>query len=263
MAAFSYLIAVGSNLGDRRALVKRAMDLLVERGVRVESVSELVETAPIGVADRIFLNGAFICSAEITPDDFMRLLLDVEERLGRVRDVRWGNRNIDLDILLIRNDAGQSIEHNSQLLTVPHPRMLERDFMLRPAAAVAGHWLLPHSDQNLRAMCVSRGWRPTWSNLKGDIKLWQALKGDVFSATTSRLWWPVLVLVLVFRLWVASEIPFGNDEAYYWDWGRAPQASYFDHPHSFRGFQWSHDSWCFLGRKVHCRVGSLSRFCIC
>jgi 2-amino-4-hydroxy-6-hydroxymethyldihydropteridine diphosphokinase len=230
MAAFSYLIAVGSNLGDRRALVKQAMDLLVERGVRVESVSELVETAPIGVADRIFLNGAFICSAEITPDDFMRLLLDVEERLGRVRDVRWGNRNIDLDILLIRNDAGQSIEHNSQLLTVPHPRMLERDFMLRPAAAVAGHWLLPHSDQNLRALCVSRGWRPTWSNLKGDIKLWQALKGDVFSATTSRLWWPVLVLVLVFRLWVASEIPFGNDEAYYWDWGRAPQASYFDHP---------------------------------
>jgi 2-amino-4-hydroxy-6-hydroxymethyldihydropteridine diphosphokinase len=230
MAVFSFLIAVGSNLGDRRALVKRAMDLLVERGVRVESESELVETAPIGVADRIFLNGAFTCSAEITPDDFMRLLLDVEERLGRVRDVRWGNRNIDLDILLIRNDAGQSIEHNSQLLTVPHPRMLERDFMLRPAAAVAGHWLLPHSDQNLRAMCVSRGWRPTWSNLKGDIKLWQALKGDVFSATTSRLWWPVLVLVLVFRLWVASEIPFGNDEAYYWDWGRAPQASYFDHP---------------------------------
>ncbi|MEI6833693.1 MAG: 2-amino-4-hydroxy-6-hydroxymethyldihydropteridine diphosphokinase [bacterium] len=230
MAVFSYLIAVGSNLGDRRALVKQAMDLLVERGVRVESVSELVETAPIGVADRIFLNGAFTCSAEITPDDFMRLLLDVEERLGRVRDVRWGNRNIDLDILLIRNDAGQSIEHNSQLLTVPHPRMPERDFMLRPAAAVAGHWLLPHSDQNLRALCVSRGWRPTWSNLKGDIKLWQALKGDVFSATTSRLWWPVLVLVLVFRLWVASEIPFGNDEAYYWDWGRAPQASYFDHP---------------------------------
>ena len=230
MAVFSYLIAVGSNLGDRRALVQQAMDLLVERGVRVESVSELVETAPIGVADRIFLNGAFTCSAEITPDDFMRLLLDVEERLGRVRDIRWGNRNIDLDILLIRNDAGQSIEHNSQLLTVPHPRMLERDFMLRPAAAVAGHWLLPHSDQNLRAMCVSRGWRPTWSNLKGDIKLWQALKGDVFSATTSRLWWPVLVLVLVFRLWVASEIPYGNDEAYYWDWGRAPQASYFDHP---------------------------------
>jgi 2-amino-4-hydroxy-6-hydroxymethyldihydropteridine diphosphokinase len=230
MAAFSYLIAVGSNLGDRRALVKQAMDLLVERGVRVESVSELVETAPIGVADRIFLNGAFTCSAEISPDDFMRLLLDVEERLGRVRDVRWGNRKIDLDILLIRNDAGQSIEHNSQLLTVPHPRMPERDFMLRPAAAVAGHWLLPHSDQNLRALCVSRGWRPTWSNLKGDIKLWQALKGDVFSATTSRLWWPVLVSVLVFRLWVASEIPFGNDEAYYWDWGRAPQASYFDHP---------------------------------
>lgn len=230
MAVFSYLVAVGSNLGDRRALVKQAMDLLGERGVRVESASELVETAPIGAADKIFLNGAFICSADILPDDFMRLLLDVEERLGRVRDVRWGNRNIDLDILLIRNESGQSIEHNSAILNVPHPRMLERDFMLRPAAAVAGHWVLPFSDQNLRALCVSRGWRPTWSNLKGDIKLWQALKGDVFSATTSRLWWPVLMIVLAFRLWMAAEIPFGNDEAYYWDWGRAPQASYFDHP---------------------------------
>lgn len=230
MAIFSYLIAVGSNLGDRRELVKRAMDLLTERGVRIDAVSELVETAPIGAADKIFINGAFIATAEISPDDFMRLLLDVEERLGRVRDIRWGNRNIDLDILLIRNEAGQSIEHNSKLLTVPHVRMLERDFMLRPAAAVAGHWLLPHSDQNLRALCVSRGWRPAWNNLKGDIKLLQALKGDVFSATTSRLWWPVLMFVLVFRLWVAAEIPFGNDEAYYWDWGRAPQASYFDHP---------------------------------
>lgn len=230
MPVFSYLVSVGSNLGDRQSIVQQALKLLEERGVRVDATSELVETVPIGAADKTFLNGAFVCSAEISPDDFMRLLLDVEERLGRVRDIRWGNRNIDLDILLMRDESGRSLEHNSQLLVVPHPRMLERDFMLRPAAAVAGHWVLPFSDQTLRTLCVSRGWRPAWNNLKGDIKLWQALKGDVFSATTSRLWWPVLISVLFFRLWVASEIPFGNDEAYYWDWGRAPEASYFDHP---------------------------------
>jgi 2-amino-4-hydroxy-6-hydroxymethyldihydropteridine diphosphokinase len=230
MAVFSYLVAVGSNLGERRQVVKQALEMIESRGLRVEAVSELVETAPIGAADKIFLNGAFICSGDIAPDDLMRLLLDIEEKLGRVRDVRWGNRLIDLDVLLIRNDKGESIENQSPVLSVPHPRMLERDFMLRPAAAVAGHWVLPFSDQNLRALCVSRGWRPAWNNLKGDIKLWQALKADVFSATTSRWWWPVLMLMLMVRLWFAARVPFGNDEAYYWDWGRNPQASYFDHP---------------------------------
>lgn len=230
MALFSYLVAVGSNLGDRREAVDRALAMIVERGLTIDAKSELVETSPIGAADKVFLNGAFICTGDISPDDLMRLLLDVETRLGRVRDVRWGNRTIDLDVLLVRNEAGESVECNSSLLTVPHPRMLERDFMLRPAAAVAGHWVLPFSDQNLRALCVSRGWRPTWSNPKGDIKLWQALKGDVYSATTSRLWWPVLIGMLLLRLWAAGHIPFGNDEAYYWDWGRAPQASFFDHP---------------------------------
>jgi 2-amino-4-hydroxy-6-hydroxymethyldihydropteridine diphosphokinase len=230
MAIHSYLVAVGSNLGDRREAVSHALRMICDRGMAIEAESELVETAPIGAADQVFLNGAFVCRGDIDPDDFMRLLLDVEDRMGRVRDVRWGNRVIDLDILLVRNENGESIECQSAILTAPHPRLLERDFMLRPAAAVAGHWVLPFSDQNLRALCVSRGWRPTWSNLKGDIKLWQALKGDVYAATTSRLWWPVLIVGLIWRLWLCSSVPFGNDEAYYWDWGRRPMLSYFDHP---------------------------------
>jgi 4-amino-4-deoxy-L-arabinose transferase-like glycosyltransferase len=60
--------------------------------------------------------------------------------------------------------------------------------------------------------------------------LWQALKGDVYSATTSRLWWPVLLVMLCLRLWSAAHVPFGNDEAYYWDWGRRLDLSFFDHP---------------------------------
>jgi 2-amino-4-hydroxy-6-hydroxymethyldihydropteridine diphosphokinase len=230
MAIHSYLVAVGSNLGNRREAVKQALQAICKRGMVIESESELVETQPIGAADQVFLNGAFICRGDIDPEDFMRLLLDVEDRMGRVRDVRWGNRLIDLDILLVRNENGESIEFQSAILQVPHPRLLERDFMLRPAATVAGHWLLPYSDQNLRALCVSRGWRPTWSNLQGDIKLLQALKGDIYAATTSRLWWPVLIIGLFWRLWLASSVPFGNDEAYYWDWGRSPMLSYFDHP---------------------------------
>lgn len=239
MALHSYLVAVGSNIGDRRATVKRALEMIVERGLTIDSKSELVETAPIGAADQVFLNGAFICTGDIAPDDFMRMLLDIEASLGRVRDVRWGNRTIDLDVLLVRNESGESVECHSQLLEVPHPRMLERDFMMRPASAVAGHWVLPHSEANLRELCVSRGWRPTWSNPKGDIKLWQALKGDVYSATTSRLWWPTLLVMLFFRLWLAASIPYGNDEAYYWDWGRAPQTSYFDHPPFVSWISWA------------------------
>ncbi len=230
MAKFSYLVAVGSNLGNRLETVNRAYSALAQRGIIIGATSELVETAPIGAADQVFLNGAFVCEGDIAPDDFMRLLLDVENSLGRVRDVRWGNRAIDLDVLLIRNESGESIESTSANLTVPHSHMLERDFMLRPAAAVAGHWVLPHSDQSLRSLCISRGWRPNWNNVNGTIKLWQALKGDVFSAATSRWWWPIILAMLLFRLFAAAQIPFGNDEAYYWDWGRAPQASYFDHP---------------------------------
>ena len=239
MALYSYLIAVGSNIGDRRETVKRALEIIAERGLTIDAQSELVETAPIGAADQVFLNGAFVCTGDIQPDDLMRLLLDVEASLGRVRDVRWGNRTVDLDVLLVRNEAGDSVECHSALLEVPHPRMLERDFMMRPASAVAGHWVIPNSEQNLRELCVSRGWRPTWSNPKGDIKLWQALKGDVYSATTSRLWWPALILMLLFRLWVSSHIPYGNDEAYYWDWGRAPQASFFDHPPFVSWIAWA------------------------
>jgi 2-amino-4-hydroxy-6-hydroxymethyldihydropteridine diphosphokinase len=230
MAQHSYLVAVGSNLGDRESAVNQAIALLRERGMSIHSISELVETNPIGNADQVFLNGALICSGDIDPADFMRLLLDIEDRMGRVRDVRWGNRVIDLDVLLVRDESGHSIEFSSPLLTVPHPRMLERDFMLRPAAAVAGHWTLPQSEQTIMGLCVSRGWRPTWSNLKGDIKLWQALKGDVYAATTSRLWWPVLIFALFVRLWFAATVPYGNDEAYYWDWGRQPLLSFYDHP---------------------------------
>ena len=157
MAIHSYLVAVGSNIGDRRKSVQRAIKMLDGRGMSIETESELVETAPIGAADQVFLNGTFVCRGDIAPDDFMRILLDVEACMGRVRDVRWGNRVIDLYILLIRNENGESIECPSPILTVPHPRLLERDFMLRPAAAVAGHWALPFSDQTLRALCVSRG----------------------------------------------------------------------------------------------------------
>lgn len=239
MATFSYLIAIGSNIGDRREIVQRAYGLIGERGLTITASSELVETAPIGAADQVFLNGAFVCEGDIAPDDFMRLLLDVENSLGRVRDVRWGNRTIDLDVLLIRNEDGESVESKSAILTVPHPHLLERDFMLRPAASVAGHWVLPYSDQSLRTLCISRGWRPNWNNINGNIKLWQALKGDVFSATTSRWWWPVILGTLLFRLWVAAKIPYGNDEAYYWDWGRTLQASYFDHPPFVSWLTWA------------------------
>ena len=121
MATFSYLIAIGSNIGDRREIVQRAYGLIAERGLTITTSSELVETAPIGAADQVFLNGAFICEGDIAPDDFMRLLLDVENSLGRVRDVRWGNRTIDLDVLLIRNEDGESVESKSAILTVPHP----------------------------------------------------------------------------------------------------------------------------------------------
>lgn len=207
MTSFEYLIAVGSNLGDRRRHIQLALDALAARGVKITRISTLRETVPVGMADQIFVNGAFACVSDLPPEDMMRTLLAVEESLGRQRDLKWGNRTIDLDILQIRDGRGEAVIKSSEFLTVPHPRMWERDFVMIPAQEV---WSFDQSDK--RRLGVT----------KSDA-LWLA---------------GILLVTLLVRLFFAASIPFGNDEAYYWDWSRIPQLSYFDHPPMVAIFAW-------------------------
>jgi 2-amino-4-hydroxy-6-hydroxymethyldihydropteridine diphosphokinase len=123
-------VGIGANLGDREATIRRALELLGAQ-MNVVAVSTLRETEPWGVADQpAFLNGAAAVETDLAPGALLATLLDVERRLGRTREgERWGPRTIDLDLLLYGDE-----EIDEPGLTVPHPRLHERQFALEPLA---------------------------------------------------------------------------------------------------------------------------------
>jgi 2-amino-4-hydroxy-6-hydroxymethyldihydropteridine diphosphokinase len=151
-----YLIAFGSNLGDRLNFIREALEGMDARCGMVTARSHLYETPPIGAADQTFINGAVILSSNSRPDRLLKELLAIEQDLGRTREVHWGNRTIDLDILLGRDSSGTALVMASGSLMIPHPRMLDRDFVLVPACDIAGDWLHPKSGRKLGEELTSR-----------------------------------------------------------------------------------------------------------
>jgi 2-amino-4-hydroxy-6-hydroxymethyldihydropteridine diphosphokinase len=124
-------VGLGSNLGDREATIRRAVELLGGRpGIELVAVSTLRETDPVGVEDQPrFLNGAAALEVELSARGLLDELLAVERELGRDRsqEARWGPRTIDLDLLLY---GRETVDEPG--LTVPHPRLVERQFVLEP-----------------------------------------------------------------------------------------------------------------------------------
>jgi 2-amino-4-hydroxy-6-hydroxymethyldihydropteridine diphosphokinase len=136
----SAYVGLGANLGDRRATIDRALELLrAAPGLDVLAVSSLRETDPVGFEDQPrFLNGAVALETTLTARELLDLLLEIEQRLGRTRGPRFGPRTIDLD-LLVYGDA----ELDEPGLTVPHPRLHERRFALEPLAELAPALVVP------------------------------------------------------------------------------------------------------------------------
>lgn len=125
--AIAYL-AFGSNLGDRRALIRTAVEKLNTGGVRVLQMSSIIETDPVGGPPQgLFLNAVARVQTDLAPSDLLATCLRIEDSLGRVRTVKDGPRTIDIDILLYED---QNIK--TETLLIPHPRMKERDFVMRP-----------------------------------------------------------------------------------------------------------------------------------
>lgn len=125
-------IGLGSNLGDREATIRRALELLAADAViEVEAVSSLRETDPVGYVDQPrFLNGAAALRTELAPRAVLERLQHVERALGRDRTgPRFGPRTIDLDLLLYDDE-----QINEAGLEIPHPRLVERRFVLEPLA---------------------------------------------------------------------------------------------------------------------------------
>ena len=126
-------VALGSNLGDKEANLQKAVQLLVEHGVEVVKTSDFLCTEPYGVTDQPqFLNAVCCVRTDLEPEELLHLLLAIEQEMGRVRLRHWGERNIDLDLLL----------YEIQILTtddlkLPHPDMQNRDFVLLPLAEIA------------------------------------------------------------------------------------------------------------------------------
>ena len=129
----SIFIALGSNLGDKESNMKEALQRLAQRGVTVCKVSDFMATRPYGVTDQPdFLNAVAEIKTDNSPTELLRVLLQVEQEMGRKRIRHWGERNIDLDLLLYDDQI-----INLPDLKVPHPDMQNRDFVLRPLAQIA------------------------------------------------------------------------------------------------------------------------------
>jgi 2-amino-4-hydroxy-6-hydroxymethyldihydropteridine diphosphokinase len=133
-------VGLGANLGDRESTIRRAVRLLGETpGVDPVAVSTLRETESWGPVEQpAYLNGVVEVETELAPQALLGVLLDVERRLGRVRAERWGPRTIDLD-LLIHGDAVV----DEPGLTLPHPHLHERRFVLEPLAELAPDAVVP------------------------------------------------------------------------------------------------------------------------
>jgi 2-amino-4-hydroxy-6-hydroxymethyldihydropteridine diphosphokinase len=136
-------IALGSNLGDRHAYLDKAIQALNEQSeVEVKAVSSYYVTAPVGgpAGQGAYLNAAAELETDLPPDALLRILLEVERTLGRTRQESQGPRTIDLDLLIYGDVVRDQPE-----LTIPHPRMHERLFVLQPLAEIAPQAVHPIS----------------------------------------------------------------------------------------------------------------------
>jgi 2-amino-4-hydroxy-6-hydroxymethyldihydropteridine diphosphokinase len=151
-------IALGSNLesrfGDRRANLLEAVRRVAELG-EVRSVSSFYDTEPVGsVAQGRFLNGALVLETALEPVALMRRMLAVERAMGRERGgaVAKGPRVIDLDLLLYFDQNGDGVVMATEELTLPHPEMQERRFVLEPLAEIAPGMVHPVSGLTVQKM---------------------------------------------------------------------------------------------------------------
>ena len=147
-------IALGANLGDRRAALEGAVQAVGAAALcRVVRVSRWIETEPVGGPPQPpFLNGAAEVETLLGPRAFLDLLLAVERSFGRERRVKWGPRTLDLDLLL----WGDAVIVEPGL-TVPHPRMRERRFVLEPLSEIAPDIRVPGAGATVRELLLRHG----------------------------------------------------------------------------------------------------------
>lgn len=121
-------VAFGSNLGESLVIIEKAFSEIQKNGVEITKKSKIYETKPYGYKEQPdFVNGAIEIHTELSCRELLSKLLAIELELGRVREIHWGPRVIDLDIIFFNDEI-----HKEKDLIVPHPDMQNRDFVLKP-----------------------------------------------------------------------------------------------------------------------------------
>lgn len=140
-------VGLGSNVGDRLENLKRAVASMRSRGLNVLATSSVYETDPVGPPQPDFLNAAVEIESDLEAGEIVALLKEIEAANGRQKTERWGPREIDLDLLLL---DGQVISEGG--ITVPHPELTNRPFVLVPVLELDPDLELP-SGEPLEAFC--------------------------------------------------------------------------------------------------------------
>ena len=140
-------LSLGSNMGDRSNFLKTALETLVSAyPIELVNVSSIYETDPVGYTDQdLFLNMVVQVKTELSPIELLDACSETEIELGRKREIHWGPRTIDLDILLF-NEENMITER----LVIPHPRMFERAFVIIPLLEISPEIKLPSMNQSLK-----------------------------------------------------------------------------------------------------------------
>jgi 2-amino-4-hydroxy-6-hydroxymethyldihydropteridine diphosphokinase/dihydroneopterin aldolase/2-amino-4-hydroxy-6-hydroxymethyldihydropteridine diphosphokinase len=144
-------LALGSNMGDREDHLNKALELLGKaEGVEVLKVSAFLNTEPVGYTDQPdFLNAVVEVETTLDPYALLFLCNEIEQALKRKRIIHWGPRTIDVDILLFGD-----LVLEDEKLTIPHPRMLERDFVMRPLHEIAPKALHPLTKKTIAELIL-------------------------------------------------------------------------------------------------------------
>ncbi|MEM9485425.1 MAG: 2-amino-4-hydroxy-6-hydroxymethyldihydropteridine diphosphokinase [Cyanobacteria bacterium P01_F01_bin.116] len=141
-------IALGSNLGDSEQTIETALVRLNQiDGMELVARSQLYKTAPVGPPQPSYINACAIVQTRFSPEQVLQVLLTTEASFGRIRRQRWGPRTLDLDLLLYGD-----LVIDTPTLTLPHPRMHERAFVLVPLEEIASDWRHPVRQQTVKKL---------------------------------------------------------------------------------------------------------------
>lgn len=142
-------ISIGSNIGDKEKNLIEAINNLEDvKGIIIDKVSSFIKTEPWGLKEQDeFLNGAIKIKTILSPRELMEVLLNIEKTMKRERIVKWGPRIIDLDIILY-----DDLVTDDEYVTIPHPRMEEREFVLKPLSEIAPNKVHPLSKKRIFKM---------------------------------------------------------------------------------------------------------------